>query len=156
MQHSNWRSLCRHADGELTLPDRRRLDEHLRVCNRCQKELNLVRRVDRVLGEWGQRREQVPAATEGRIIDSVSRPRRMPRVFAWGKMTPAALGSSAAALLVLISVNFGSQYQNPSRIVSPTVSSKSPTTQVSSLTSRSGETARARLKARLSGMMNID
>lgn len=159
MGHYSWRSLCRYADGELTLRDSRGLVEHIRVCTRCQEELNIVRKVDRVLEGWGRRREQIPNSTESRIIESVSRPRRFPRVFALGNMMPAALGSSVAALLVVISVNFGWQYQNPSRFGSPTAS-RSQATQVASLRapSKARQTAQARahLRARLGLMMNID
>lgn len=99
--------LSHYLDGMLTLPGRIDLEKHLQRCGPCRAELETLRGVDRTVGRWGARRVGVPAATDARIVRSVGR-KRVASLLSLGKLTPAAFGTTAAALLVLVSVNLGS------------------------------------------------
>jgi anti-sigma factor RsiW len=100
--------LSRYLDGELHLPDRRNLEAHLSVCHRCTEELQVLRRLDRELRAWGEKRRPIPVKSEMRILESVERRRPVSPVRALARMLPAAVGTSIAALLVLASVSWGS------------------------------------------------
>lgn len=104
--------LSRFVDGELPPPRFREVAEHVRDCRDCQRELHRLRHMNHVLWSWGSRRETIPAATEMRVQRSVERRRRLRPLFALSRMTPAAVGSSIAALLILVSVNLTPMYQN--------------------------------------------
>lgn len=114
MTECNADLLCLYLDGGLTLPGRVALEQHLSSCPKCADELEALQQVDNALGAWGQVRVPVPPATERRVSRSVARKRRLGPAAALARVIPAAVGSSIAALLVLVSVNLGVLYQNPS------------------------------------------
>ncbi|MGI8968423.1 MAG: zf-HC2 domain-containing protein, partial [Chloroflexota bacterium] len=97
--------LSLYLEHGLTLPRRVRLEEHLRTCSTCRRELRELRRVDQVLSPWCALRSPVPASVENRVARSVRRRRRLKPLFALSRVMPAAVGTTAAALLVLVSVN---------------------------------------------------
>jgi anti-sigma factor RsiW len=99
--------LSRYLDAELTLPERRGVEVHLATCTACRSELEAIRRTDRVFRAWASQREPIPRAAEERVLASSARGRRLSSILALGRVLPAALGSSIAALLVLASVNAG-------------------------------------------------
>ena len=99
--------LSLYLDGALTLPQRVHLESHLRVCEACARELEVMRRIDLVVESWGAIRTPVPAATNQRVLRSVERKRRLGPLGDIGRMVPAAFGTGIAALLVLVSVNAG-------------------------------------------------
>jgi anti-sigma factor RsiW len=107
VKHCNPYGLSRYLDAELQLADRSEIEAHLKVCHRCTKELELLRRLDRELRAWGQRRRAMPVQSEMRILESVDRRRLARPVRALARMMPAAVGTSIAAVLVLLSVNWG-------------------------------------------------
>ena len=102
--------LSRYLDGELPLPDRHALDRHLAECEVCVANLDMLRRNDHLLRSWGRRRTRVPAALEQRIARDVGRRRRFGPLLAFSKMMPAAVGTSVAALLVLLTASLTSPY----------------------------------------------
>ncbi len=125
--------LSLYLEHGLTLPRRVRLEEHLRTCSTCRRELRELRRVDQVLSSWGAVRSPVPAPVENRVARSVRRRRRLKPLFALSRVMPAAVGTTAAALLVLVSVNIGLLYSAPgpgavntaSAAVSPAIAKQS-------------------------------
>ena len=98
--------LSQYLDRELDLAAHREVEQHLRSCSVCRDELRSLRRMDRVLVTWGVRRRPLPIETEKRILRAVEGRRRPRRALALSRMMPAAVGSSIAALLVLMSANF--------------------------------------------------
>ncbi len=109
--------LSRYVDGDLPPNERLSVNRHLRHCHRCTSELSDLREMDNVLRSWGARRAPAPETLDARIDRLVKlRGDRRPvkRVFALGRMMPAALGSSIAAVLVLLSVNLHGVSQSPS------------------------------------------
>jgi hypothetical protein len=65
-----------------------------------------------ILAAWGAMRVPFPAATQNRVNESVSRRKRWTPVFGLTRMMPAAVGTSVAALLVMVSVNAGILFQS--------------------------------------------
>jgi anti-sigma factor RsiW len=118
VKHCSPYGLSRYLDGELRLPDRREIESHLKVCHHCADELEVLRRLDREVRLWSERRRPIPVQSEMRILETVERRRRARPVRALGRMIPAAVGSSIAALLVLVSVNWGSLYPGSTRVAS--------------------------------------
>ena len=116
MTRCDLHALSLYLDAELSLPARRALDEHLRICAVCGQELEKLRRLDHVLHEWGSGRTPVPHDAEARILGSVER-RRLRPLLAFSRMMPAAVGSGIAALLILMSANLGWIYQNNGGVV---------------------------------------
>ena len=108
MKHCKPYGLSRYLDGELRLPDRRKIEAHLKACRHCTAELDVLRRLDREVRLWSERRRPIPVQSEMRILESVDRRHPARAVRALGRLMPAALGSSIAALLVLVSVNWSS------------------------------------------------
>jgi anti-sigma factor RsiW len=114
-------TLSRYLDGELSVVERGKITSHLRGCSACSRELARLRELDDVLRVWGAHRAPLPAATDLRITRTVRRRRMAHGVksfFGVGRMAPAAVGSSIAALLVLLSVNLHGVY--PTRSASET------------------------------------
>lgn len=109
-------SLSRYLDGDLSPRERHQLALHLRACPACRAELALLRRLDGTIVAWGAHRAPVPDETERRIQESVNAQRKVSRFVAFSRMMPAAVGSSIAALLVLISANLGWLYQPASNL----------------------------------------
>jgi anti-sigma factor RsiW len=114
--------LSAYLDGALTLPARVRLEEHVKACTSCYRELDALRRVDELLAVWGARRAPMPITAEKRIITSVSRRRRLGPVLTLSRMMPAAVGSSVAAVLVVFGVNAGILFSNPAMTGTPVAS----------------------------------
>lgn len=110
MMSCDFDMLSRYLDGDLPLPVRRELDVHLAQCARCARDMEILSRNDRVLRAWGQRHTAVPATVEHRITRDIGRRRRLGPLIAFSKMMPAALGTSAAALLVLVTASLGGSY----------------------------------------------
>jgi anti-sigma factor RsiW len=101
--------LSRYLDSELSLAQRGELERHLAVCDRCLREVQTLRSMDRLLRRWGTRREPIPVPTERRLQRSIeTKPSRLSSILALGRLMPAAFGTTAAALLVLVTVNLGS------------------------------------------------
>lgn len=111
--------LSLYLDGSLALPARVQLEDHLRRCRPCSDELELLGAMDRMLLSWGEVRTPVPGVTHDRIMRSVDRKRRLVGVLSLGRMMPAAVGTSAAALLVLVTVNLSGLYRNPASTPTP-------------------------------------
>lgn len=119
--------LSQYLENALPLPRRREVEAHLKVCAPCERELDELRRIDSILLSWGSRQAPIPISAERRITGSIERRKRFAALFTVGKMMPAAVGSTIAALLVLVSVNTGMLVQNgqPSNFLPrPTVSAK--------------------------------
>jgi anti-sigma factor RsiW len=118
--------LSRYLDGGISPDERDALDRHLASCRACAHELAELRRVDMVISAWGSQQRPVPLQTQQRIRRSVERRNRLPAVLAWSRMLPAALGTSVAAVLVMLSANLGLllQSQAPGVASSPSTISK--------------------------------
>lgn len=112
MNHPDPDFLSRYLDGDLGLPVQLELERHFKCCPVCSGEIEQLRRVDVAVASLADRSVIMPVATDSRIRDSVERRRRLAPLFALSKMMPAAVGSSIAALLVLVSVNRGLMYPN--------------------------------------------
>jgi anti-sigma factor RsiW len=102
--------LSRYLDGDLSLPARRDMDRHLSTCQDCAAELDVLRRNDHVLWSWGLRRTPLPEAVEQKIMRDVGKRKRLGPLVAISRMMPAAVGTSVAAMLVLVSVTLSGQY----------------------------------------------
>lgn len=103
--------LSRFLDGDLESDEYRETADHLRQCSECRQELAALRQADGAVWAWGARREPVPPATEARLHRSIQRRKRLRVIFAVSRMMPAALGTSVAAVLVLLSANLSPLYQ---------------------------------------------
>jgi anti-sigma factor RsiW len=103
-------ALSRFVDGELSPERYRQVAYHLRECSRCRAQLVEMRKVTQILQRWGNVRVPVPVHTEQRVRGTVERRRRFAPLFALSRMTPAAVGSTIAALLVLVTVNLNGAY----------------------------------------------
>lgn len=108
MMHCGSDTLSRYLDHELSLPERRSVQIHLRDCDDCRRELERTRAATEALVAWGSVTHPMPRATEVRILKSIENTgnRSLPRWFQ--RLTPAALGSLAAAVLVVFTVNLNS------------------------------------------------
>lgn len=113
--------LSRFLEGDISPGEYRVTAQHLRVCAQCREALAGLGRVDRVVSAWGSRREPIPVATERRLHASISRRRRMRPLAAASRMMPAALGTTVAALLVLVSTNFATLYSGRAQPSGPSV-----------------------------------
>jgi anti-sigma factor RsiW len=146
-------TLSRYIDGDLGYSERGQINNHLRGCDTCSAELARLRRMDDVLRTWGGRRAPLPMAADMRITETVRRRRQAHRLrafFAVGRMAPAAVGSSIAALLVLLSVNMHGAY--PTRSPSETAWA----TQQSSIKRQAAPLLKARRSsAILGGQVNV-
>jgi predicted anti-sigma-YlaC factor YlaD len=100
----------RSLDDDVTLPERRRLESHIAECAACREERETLHELDRLLAAWATSNCPVPASTQARIAASVERRHRLRALRGLSRMTPAAVGSSLAAVLVLLSVNLGFRY----------------------------------------------
>lgn len=100
-------ALSLYVDGELSLPRSRALEQHLRTCSSCRVELDHLRQINRVLFTWGAMREPVPLRTEQRINNSLRQRSPWSRLVWLGHVMPAALGTTVAALLVLLTASRG-------------------------------------------------
>jgi anti-sigma factor RsiW len=107
MRKCNADAVSRFLDGGLTLPDRRDLELHISTCISCARELEELQRIDRILAEWGSRRFPVSHSAQARMAQAVERRRRPLSIRALSRVVPAALGTSVAAVLVMLSVNLG-------------------------------------------------
>lgn len=105
-------TLTRVLDGGLSPADTLALEAHVRRCESCRTELDSLRRVDALVGALGQRERPFPARAGARIERTVERRRKLGPLLALSRMMPAAVGTSAAALLILVSVNIGVLYQS--------------------------------------------
>lgn len=105
--------LSRYVDGELSPPERGAVNVHLRSCTVCARHVAELREMNDVLRAWGAHRTALPLSAELRIRDTVLQRRashRFRSLLSFGRMTPAAVGSSIAAVLVLLSVNMHGAY----------------------------------------------
>lgn len=121
MNDCNVDALSRYLDCEVAPSERRTLDAHLRDCQKCANEIDVLRRLDGLIGTWGGSSLPPSVHAEMRILDSVDRRRRLGPLGTVARLMPAALGSSIAAALVLLSANAGWLYQNASPPGTPTV-----------------------------------
>lgn len=125
MKHCNPDSLSHFLDGDLSWNERGAVVAHLRACPNCRDELDALRAVDRVVSAWSARSQAVSAQTERRIVAAVERRRRLSPLIALSRMTPAAVGSTIAAVLVVLSVNVGLMTHSvPVSPVTPQTSSR--------------------------------
>ena len=87
--------LARYLDESLTLPERRRLEEHLSSCPGCAAELVELRRIESVLSAWGSHLRPLPLTAQRRMTEAVEKRRRPfarpSRLIALSKVLPAAL-----------------------------------------------------------------
>lgn len=100
--------LSRLLDDDLTPEENVRLRAHVGACSHCARELESFKNVDAILRQWGAQRTPLPASADLRITETVRRRRgrnQLRSFFALGRMTPAAVGSTIAAVLVLLTVN---------------------------------------------------
>jgi predicted anti-sigma-YlaC factor YlaD len=124
MKICNFARLSQYVDGELTLPARLTLEEHLTECSTCRADVDRLRRVNRMLVTWGSQRDPLPSDTERRIFTSVDRKNASRHIAALNKMMPAAMGSGVAAILVLLSANLGlAGHSSPAAPVATTATS---------------------------------
>lgn len=146
--------LSRYLDGDLSTTERRRMNTHLRTCEACANELVRLRRLDDMLRVWGARRTPLPVAADRRIAEAVRQRHRKSRLrsfFAVGRMAPAAVGSSVAAVLLLLSVHM--HVADPSRSASETAW----ITQQSSIKRQAAPLLKARRSsAILGGQVKVD
>lgn len=111
--------LTRLLDGGLTPADTLALQAHLRQCDGCRDELESLRTVDRLVATLNERERPFPARAGARIERTVQRRRRLGPVLALSRMMPAAVGTSIAGMLILVSVNIGVLYQSQSIPATP-------------------------------------
>jgi anti-sigma factor RsiW len=110
-------ALSRYVDGELTPLERGQINGHLRGCATCAREVTRLREVDALLRAWGAQHAPLPLAADLRISQTVRRRRHASRLRTFlsvGRMSPAAVGSAIAAVLVLLSVNMRGAYSERS------------------------------------------
>lgn len=110
-------ALSRYVDGELSLAERGRINGHLRSCSVCAREVVRLREMDDLLRTWGSHQAPLPPIADARIAATVRRRRQTSRLRTFlsvGRMTPAAVGSTIAAVLVLLSVNMRGAYSSRS------------------------------------------
>jgi len=80
------------AEGELKPPEKEMVEEHLKACASCQNELSAIRRVARVLGEFGEVnepddflqevRQRIQARQEGAVFGRLFRQPALARALA--------------------------------------------------------------------------
>lgn len=104
-------TLSRFVDGEVTETAARDVVHHLKVCTSCRRQVADMRRVNHTLYAWGGVRRPIPADTERRVLLSVGRRRRLAPILRLARFSPPAVGSSVAALLLLLAINLGPAYQ---------------------------------------------
>ncbi len=107
MTYCDLDALSRYLDGDMSLPIRREMESHLRGCASCGEELQQLQCADRILVHFGRASVPVPSTAGQRMVGAVQRRRRLAPLIALSRMMPAAVGSSVAAVLVLLSVNMG-------------------------------------------------
>lgn len=105
-------TLSRYLDGDLTLPARRDLEHHLAGCDACRRDLAELRMVDELLGEWGSIQLPVSSVSDREVLSAVERRRRLAPLFALSRVTPAAVGSCIAAVLVFMTFNLAGIHQD--------------------------------------------
>jgi anti-sigma factor RsiW len=110
--HCSVDALSCYIDGELTLPETQRVRRHVAECRRCSDELETLQRSDRIVRAWALRSVRVPESLEHRLSRDLRRRRRFGPLVALSRVMPAAVGTSTAALLVLVSVTLGVPYAN--------------------------------------------
>lgn len=103
--------LSRYVDAELEPAEMRRTERHIASCASCRRELAEIHQVNNVLYSWGSVLRPIPAATEHRVRVSVDRRRRLRPLLRLARFSPPAVGSSVAALLLLLMVNVSPLYQ---------------------------------------------
>ncbi|HEX6507483.1 MAG TPA: zf-HC2 domain-containing protein [Chloroflexota bacterium] len=106
-------ALSRYLDGDLGFTARQELNRHLRECRLCSNELAELRNIDNVLRTFGAKRTPLTGAADARITHAVQKRRqhgRFSSFLALSRMMPAAVGSSIAAVLVVLSVNMHQVY----------------------------------------------
>jgi anti-sigma factor RsiW len=101
--------ISRYLDGEVAARTARWIEAHLAICMTCQREIELLRRLDRCIIRYGERTLAVPYRVEARILDDVAAHRRtlLSRFVAISRLAPAALGTMLAALLLFVGANIG-------------------------------------------------
>lgn len=123
MTHCDTDALSLFLDGDLPIAQHRAVAEHLRACADCRDELAALRRLDQLITAWGSARAPIPTETEARVHQSVEKRRGLRPVFALSRMMPAALGTSVAAVLVLLTANLTPLYRGSAQ---PTPSTSEP------------------------------
>ncbi|MHB8994064.1 MAG: anti-sigma factor family protein [Armatimonadota bacterium] len=98
MACSEGRQLAAYLDAELSLPDRARLEEHLRHCAACRQEIAELEQLEGLLAELSPvpTPPQLLSCTMARARGELQPTRRM------SANRPAAVGAAAALLLVLL------------------------------------------------------
>lgn len=104
--------LSRFVDGEVQDGRAREVTQHLKTCASCRRELSELHRLNHVLYSWGSVRRPVPPSTERRIRSAIDRRRRFGAILRLTRFSPPAVGSSIAALLLLLAINVGPMYQS--------------------------------------------
>lgn len=105
-------TLSRYLDGELDPKHRGELEQHLALCPRCSQELAELQRVNRLLSDWGASQVPVPPVSQRRVVGAIERRRRLTPLITLSRMTPAAVGSCIAAVLVFMTFNLGNLHQS--------------------------------------------
>src|SRR5436305_10694254 len=105
-------ALSRYLDGDMSLPGRRALEAHMTVCPPCSLELDTMRRLDTMVVSYGMVQEPIPLQTEREVLRKVQRRRRVKPIVRVARMMPAAVGTTVAAVLVLLSANLGILYHS--------------------------------------------
>lgn len=114
-------TLSHYLDGELAPGRYREVAEHVLGCETCRADLAAMREINRVMVEWGSRNLPVPIEGAERTRAAIARRTRFPRLAALSRMTSAAVGTAAAALLVMVSVNLAPLYHGGSDHTAPSV-----------------------------------
>lgn len=105
MTHYDHQQLSLYLDGELPPAESVAVRQHVAACDVCGAELQSLHEVDHVLARFGTRQLPLPHATNARVHRSWQRRRSLGPLFALTRMMPAAVGTTAAALLLLASAN---------------------------------------------------
>jgi predicted anti-sigma-YlaC factor YlaD len=143
MTGCNANALSLFLEGALPVDEHREVADHLRNCAGCRAEMASLHHVDSVIRAWAANRTPIPSCTESRIYRTVDRRRKLRPLLALSRMMPAALGTSVAALLVLVTANLAPLYRGGAQ--SPTtahiVASKALKTQSAPLRFQRGKSA---------------
>ncbi len=95
--------------GEITPEDRRKLEEHLRVCPACAEKMKTLRATSQILQKWPDTEPQLNLTF---IPENKLTSRNRVRKFNFRKLAYGFAGACAAVLLLLAIVNARFSYNN--------------------------------------------
>ncbi|HZU12858.1 MAG TPA: zf-HC2 domain-containing protein [Chloroflexota bacterium] len=122
-------ALSRYLDGELPPEQYRAVAEHVVACAPCRAELTALREINRLMVDWGSRNVPLPIDAANRTRAEIGRRARFPRLLALSRASSAAVGTAAAALLLMVTMNLAPLYQSISASPPPRVQTRTPELQ---------------------------